>query len=123
MDIKINTLEMKNGHQTATAVWVDGKHFIPARGPMITREMWDKLARAEEALYRGEFGCHSYTDVMVFDELDDFLGQIWFQAQIALESSVEHWDELTSNTQMSLIARRVAQVFALMNFGAEFLLK
>jgi len=123
MDIKLSTIETRSGLKP-NAIWIDGKHFVPAKGPMVTDEMWQALAEQEKYLYRGEVGCHSYTGVMVFDELDDFLGQIWFQAAISVENSGDHdWEKLSQRTQMAMIARRVAQTLAVINFGPEFLLK
>jgi hypothetical protein len=121
MKIEINTIPM-NGQERAQAVYVDGKHFIPAHGPVISPEMWEKLERAERDLYRGEVGANSYTGVMCYDEFDDFLGQLWSQAQIAVENHPD-WSEASANSQMNATARRVAQALAVISFGPEFLLK
>lgn len=109
-------------------VWMNGRKYIPAsslRQPIaLSEEQWEALEKAESWLYKGEEGCHAYTDVMEREQDGGFASDVWQQCYIGVDGITD--PDLRGDREKFLLqmtARRVARVFAVMSFGEEFLLK
>lgn len=82
-------------------------------------DQWKALEASERRIHRSGGGCNGWTDVMMNDG-DEFLNRIWshtadYVANEDFEGKGEAW-------RLHETARRVAQVLAIMAFGAEILI-
>ena len=87
----------------------------------LSTDKWDALAKAERRIYYpGGMGCNGYTDVMVNDG-DEQLNEMWSLAATAVDNILDY--EGNEARKLHEIASRVAQCYAILNFGAEILLR
>jgi hypothetical protein len=94
--------------------------------PYLSLGQWAALVRMEERLYHGEYGAHAYTSIVRREESHD-AARMWSIAQNpvddALDTEYSDPQDIPDRIRDNRIARRVAQSLALLNFGADFLLK
>lgn len=101
-------------------VTFDLRPLFEQASALLTLSQWAALEKAEEPLFKNEYGAHAYTSVIRREEA--YLAkQAWDHCERHLD------DELDGKTRgdayNAVIARRVARVLGVAAFGEDWLLR
>lgn len=95
----------------------------PRPEKLLSQEQWDILCRVENEMYADQHGnTMGFTHVNSRDESAPLV-IMWDTAYIGIEAMESDFGYHTQDRLNRHAARRVAQAMALINFGAEWLLK
>lgn len=96
---------------------------LPDTSPSILDEnQWAAFALAESRIFDRGMGMNGFSDVMTRED-SAHLAEMWEQCEMNFEGSDPKWEILKSETKRTMVAKRVAQAWAIVIFGPEVLLK